>query len=213
MKTIHAILALIFATLLVSAFSFAAEPEHEIKHHIKLKIADGDDVVAVDAADLEVGETRQSYTESGKEVLLTRLEKGYQLVVDGKEIDLGLSHGEGHGAHKEVYHFSGDEDAKVMIRTMGGEEGHNYAFIHGSGEGDHHWVEKGEDGEDVDIFIERFSPADHLLKSGVLDDLDEGKRQEILDALREMEPHKRIQKKIIVDVEEKIHEEGEDGDG
>ena len=210
MKTIHAILALIFATLLVSAFSFAAEPEVEFKHHIKLKIADGDELIEVDAADMEVGETRQSFTESGKEVLITRMEKGYQLEVDGKEIDLGLSHGEG---HHEAFHFSGDEGAKVMIRTMGGEEGHKYAFIHKAGEGDEdmHWVEK--DGGDVDVFIQRFSPADHLLESGVLDDLSEEKRQEILDALRAMEPHKMIQKKIIVDVEEKVHEEGEDGDG
>ncbi len=48
MKTIHAILALIFATLLVTAFSFAGEPEVEVKHHVKLKIVDGDDLIEVD---------------------------------------------------------------------------------------------------------------------------------------------------------------------
>lgn len=211
MKTFHAILALTFATLLITAFSFAAEPEIEVKRHIKLKIATGDDMIDVDADDLAVGETRQSFTESGKEVLLTRLDEGFKLEVDGKEIDLGLTHGEGHGAHKEVFHFSGDsEDAKVMIRTMGGEEGHKYAFIHADGDEDMHWVQEGEGAEDVNIFIERFSPADHLLESGVLDDVDEETREKILATLRDMEPHKRIQKKIIVDVEEKIHQEHDD---
>ena len=208
MKTIHAILALIFATLLVTAFSFAAEPEHEVKRHVQIKVAADDDMIAIDADDLEIGETRQSYTESGKEVLITRVEGGLKLEVDGKEIDLGLSHGEGHHA----MFMSGDEDAKVVVRSLSGEEGHGYAFIHGEVDGEHHWVQKGEGGEDVNIFIERFSPADHLLKSGVLDDVDEETREKILATLREMEPHKRIQKKIIVDVEEKIHEEhdGED---
>lgn len=205
MKTIHAILALLVATLLVSAFSFAAEPEPEVKHKVKIKIADGEDLVDVEADDLGVGESRQSFTESGKEVLLTRTEDGYRLEVDGKEIDLGLSHGEG---HHEVYRMHGGDDAKVVIRTMEGEEGHAYAYVHAD---KHHWVEKGEDGEDIDIVIERSSPADHLLASGVLDDLDEETRQKILDTLREMEPHKRIvKKKVIVDVEEKA--DGEDGE-
>ena len=207
MKTIHAILALVFATLLVSAFSFAAEPEHEVKHRIKLKIVADDDLIEVDAADMEVGETRQSFTESGKEVVLTRLEEGYKLEVDGEEIDVGMTHGEG---HHQMFHFSGDEDAKVMIRTMGGEEGREHAFIHAAGDEDMHWLEKGEDG-DFDILIRQVDPAEHLLAPGVLDDLSEEKRQEILDALREMEPHQRIHKKIIVDVEDEI-EEG-DGDG
>lgn len=208
MKTIHAILALCVATLLVSAFSFAAEPEHEIKHQIKIKIDDGDEMIAIDADDLEIGETRQSFTESGKEVLLTRTEEGMELSVDGEEIDLGFSHGDAHHA----MFFSGDEDSKVVIRSMGGEEGHKYAFIHGDGDGENHWVQKGEDGEDIDIFIERFSPANHLLESGVLDDLDEETRQEILDTLGEMEPHKRIHKKVLVEVDERIHKKDGDED-
>ena len=202
MKTIHAILALIFATLLVSAFSFAGE-EPTIKRQIKINVDDGVEAVAIEADDLEVGESEQIFTESGKEVLLTRTEEGYQLEVDGKEIDLGLSHGEGHHA---IFHMRGEGDgSRVVIRTMGGEEGHEYDYVHG--DADHHWVQKGEDGEDVEIMIERFGAADHLLQSGVLDDLDEETRQNILDTLREAEPHARIHKKVIVKVAEEIHEE------
>lgn len=216
MKIIHAILALIFATLFVAAFSFAGDAP-EIQHKVKIKIQHDGELVAIDAENMEVGETRQSYTESGKEVLFTRTEDGYQLEVDGKEIELGM-HGEGH--HSTI-HTSGDKDAKVIVRKFRGgdcehdedcEHGeHGYSFIHA--DTDHHWVEKGEGGaEDVYIQIERTDPGDYLLESGVLDGLDEATRQKILDTLGELKPHKRIEKRIVVEIDEEVEEEIEDDD-
>ena len=204
MKTIHAILAVIFATLFLSA-SFAAE-EPQIKQRIEIKICDGAgaDLIDIEAEDMEVGETRQSFTESGKEVLITRLEEGYQLEVDGKEIDLGLSH----GGHHSIFNMFGGDASKVIIKTLGGEEGHSFAFIHsGDDEGEHHWV---QDGGDVDIVIKRFSAATHLEKSGVLDDLDEETRQKIPDTLKEMEPHAGAHKRIFLDVRKELHEQHEE---
>ncbi len=193
MKPFHAILAALAASLLVSTFSFAAG-DPEAKHRIEIKIAADDEMVTIDADDLKMGETRQSFTDSGKEVLVTRTEDGIQLEIDGKEIDVDMPHGEGHHA---MFNMTGDEDKKVVIRKFHGDgagDEHGYHFIHAG------------DGEDVNLVIEHFSAADRLAESGVLDDLDEAKRQEILDALRAMEP-KQIHKQVRM----KIHEE-HDGD-
>ncbi len=191
MKTIHAILAVLAASLLVSTFSFAAG-EPEAKRRLEIKIAADDEVVKIEADDMELGETRQSFTESGKEVAITRTEDGFQLEIDGKEIDVDVPHGDGHHA---IFNMTGDEGKKVVIRKFHGEgDEHGHHCIHAGGS------------EDVDVVIERFSAADRLAESGVLDDLDEAKRQEILDTLREMEPH-RIHQQVRIKVDEKIHED------
>ena len=198
MKTVHKILALLFATLLVSAVSFAAEPH--IQHKIELKL-DGADHIAIETDDLEVGETRQFFTDSGKEVVLTREEDGLKIEVDGEELELGL-HGGGHHAFVNVY---GGSDKTVVIQKLGGDGAHAFAFGHGEGHGELHWVEKGEHGEGFSFVIERPSAADHLIESGVLDDLDEETRQNILDTLNELEPRLHVAKRVVVDVE--VHEE------
>ena len=182
MKSIHAILAVLFATLLVSAFSFAAESER----HMQIKIMADDEVISFDPSDLDVGDTRQELTESGKEVLITRTEDGLQLEVDGKEIDVDMPHGDGHHA---MFKMAGDEGRKVIIHKLHGEDdgdGHGYRYFRGS--------------EGKDVVIEHMSAADHLAESGVLDDLDEAKRQEILDVLSELETH-RIHKQVHVMVD------------
>lgn len=197
MKAIHAVLTVLAALLFTSTFAFAAaEPGAK---RMEIKIAADDEPITIEASDMEVGETRQSFTESGKEVLVTRTEEGFQLEVDGKEIDVDLPHAGDHGhGHHATFNMSGDEEGKVIIRKFVDGDEHGYHFVHAAA------------GEDVDLVIERFSAADRLVESGVLDDLDEAKRQEILDALREMEPH-RILKQMRVKVDTKIHEE-HDGD-
>ncbi len=203
MKTMHAILALIFASLFAAAFSFAAE-EPEVRHQIKIKIDDGNELIDVEAEDLEVGESRESYTDSGKKVLVTRTEQGYELEVDGKQIDLGMHHGD--SDHAVFVH--GDEAAKVIVKS-GGDQEVDYSFIHSGDEhGAHHWVQHGEEGEGFKFVIERQSAAKHLLESGVLDDLDEDTRQRILDTLKEIESPKVIKKRVHVEV----HEEHDDQD-
>ena len=88
--------------------------------------------------------------------------------------------------------------------TFGLGRGFDEYPTHDGDEHGYHYIHAG-DGEDVDLVIERFSAADRLAESGVLDDLDEAKRQEILDTLREMEPH-QIHKRMRVKVEE-IHKD------
>lgn len=200
MKTIHAILALIFATLLVSVFSFASE-EVERTRKVHIKIDQDGEAIDVEAEDLEIGETRQSFTDSGKEVLLTRTEDGFDLTVDGKKLNVGIPHGD----HHSVFMHGGA--AKVIIHELSGDgEGHRYSFVHGDEEshGDHHWVSKA-DGDHM-ILVERVSAAEHLQASGVLDDLDVDTRQKILDVLQDIEPRTRIKKHVVVDVQEEIHE-------
>ncbi len=208
MKPIHTISALLLIALIAPAFSFAAEPE--VEHRIAIKVMADGEMIEIDAGGMAIGETRQSYTDSGKEVLVTRTEDGYQLEVDGKEIDVDLpggAHGDGHHA---VFNMDSSEGKKVIIKKLGGDgDAHGYHFIHGDGEphdGAHHWVHKG-DGEDVDIVIEHVSAADRLEESGALDDLSDEKRQEILDALRAGEGSHQIHKQVRVRVEEEIHEE------
>ncbi len=187
MKSIRSILAVLFATLLVSGLSFAAEPE--VERHMEIKIAADDEVISFDPSDMEVGDTRQEFTESGKEVVVTRTEEGFQLEVDGKEIDVDMPHG-----HHAIFNLTGDGDRKVVIHKLHGDggHGHGYHYVHGA------------EGEDVDVVIERASAADHLAESGVLDDLDEAKRQEILDTLRQMH---RLHKQVRVRVDKEVDEE------
>ncbi len=208
MKTIHAILALLFATLFVSAFSFAGE-DVDAEHRVKIKIQKDGELIDLDAQDMEIGETRQSFSDSNKEVLLTRTEEGYDLTVDGEQIDIGMAHGD----HHSVFVHRGDSDAKVIVRKiLGGEghgEGHGYHFIHGEegdeDHGEHRWIQHGDD-TNV-IVIERVNPADHLLESGVLDGLDEETRQNILDSLAEIETTAKIKKHINIEVHEELHED------
>lgn len=186
MKTTHAILAVLFACLLVSAPSFAAEPA--VKHHMEIKIATDDEMVSISADDLEIGESQQSFTDSGKEVLVTRTEDGFQLEVDGKEINVDVPGGDDHHTfmHMTDMHVTDDAHKKVVVRKFHGEgDESGFHFIHG----------------DRDVMIERFSAADRLAESGVLDDLGEAKRQEILDTLRELEPH-QIHKEVRVMVDD-----------
>ncbi len=194
MKTIHALLAVLAASLLMTGFAVAGD-EPAAKRQLKIQIAADDEPITIDASGMEIGDSRQSFTESGKEVLVTRTEDGFQLEVDGKDIDVDLPHAGDHGDHHAIFNMTGDEDKKVIIRKFHGDgDDHGYHYVHAA------------DGDDVDIVIERFSAADRLAESGVLDDLDEAKRQEILDALQQMEP-RQIHKRVQIKIDEEVHEE------
>ncbi|MEM7585634.1 MAG: hypothetical protein AAF560_19755 [Acidobacteriota bacterium] len=210
MKAIQAVLAIIVASLFIVSFGFAADGSH-VERQVKIKVDDGAEMISLDASDLEVGETYESYTDSGKRVLLTRTEEGFDLEVDGKQIDLGFMGGQ---SDHSSFTFHSDEASKVIIKHLDGDaDSESFAFLHGDCEGDdcaqglRHWVHKLGD-EDVDVIIQRTSAAEHLEASGVLDELDEETRQRILDTLNERSP--RVQKKVFIDVREEVHEEIED---
>lgn len=198
MKILHTLLAATLATLLIAASGVACDEhaEGESHEHSLALLLDGEsETLTLDVDDLEVGETRQFFTEGGKEVVVTRTEDGYDLTVDGKEINIG---GEG---HYTMLH--GDHDAKVMIKKLISGESHGYHFITGDGEDveidvdhDFHWVHGGEG----DVKVMAFGAGDaakRLEESGVLDNLPEEKRQAILDALGEAHGT-HVEKRVMI---------------
>lgn len=196
MKLIHALLAAAMAAMLAMALGVVADEDVVIKKEIKI-ITDGDaEAIDLDIADLEVGETRQMFTESGKEVVITRTEEGYEIDVDGEEIEIG-----GHG-HLMMVHGHGhdDHDANIIVKHFEAGDEKGFHFVTGDGEMVEidleqrvEWVhEGGADGTQVRVMSlggHAEGLAKKLEKSGVLDDLDDAKRQEILDALKTMGPH------------------------
>lgn len=172
-RTLHRTLVLAAAGALVATTLFAGEPHVERRMKIQLGSDASDVLVVEEADDMEIGETRQYFTDGGEEVLITRTETGREIEVDGKTIVVDDDEG-GVFVGSHVDHHV----RKIVERIVA------------EGEGDHR-VRAYAYSTDLDLevdpslrAIELKSPSDRLLESGVLDDLDEAKRQEILEALR-----------------------------
>ena len=197
----QSILAALFATALiaVAGVAIADDPEVHIEREFKV-LVDGDaEAIEVDIDDMEVGETRQHFTDSGKEVLITKTEDGHTLEIDGKTIEIG---GEGHAFHA---HSFGHENAKVIVKRFDSEEG--FHFIHANGDEvtvdvdeDFQWVQGDEAKAFHVLHLGDHGAAQRLEASGVLDDLSDEKRQQILDALRSAGDHEgtRIEKRLMM---------------
>jgi hypothetical protein len=167
--------ALLAALLVAVPFAALAGDDAEVKHQVKIKIVQDGDLIDVEADDLEVGESREFKSESGKDVVITRTEEGFDVTVDGKKIELlqNITNGEG-GGHRviRIEKRTGDgEDVEVekehKIVVLSGDEagtinadGHAIAFVHGEG------------------------TLDAVLKSGALDKLDAKTREEVIAALK-----------------------------
>ena len=180
------------------------------EHKIRLQL-DGDmDVIEID--DLEIGESRQFFTDEGKEIVVTRGEDGVDITVDGEEIDMPKMirvetlheemHGAGeHGDHKVIIR-SGHSGGHNNVWVTSGDEAKAIVEIEKLGDGHSmHWISG--DGERPAFF--GASAAEHLKKSGALDGLDESERQTILDALEEFDSSSLHRKMIFI-------EKDEDGD-
>lgn len=208
-------LATLLACLLIPTAGVALASDdgdivvHE-RHHIKLKLDEAMDVIEVD--DLEIGESRQFFTDEGKEIVVTRGEDGVDITVDGEEIDMPKKI-RVERLHEEVRGDGEQGEHKVIIRS-GHSDGHNNVWVTSGDEGkaiveienlvdghEMHWVSS----DGTDIQIRRSSAADHLKKSGALDGLDEDERQAILDALEEFDSESPHRKMIFI-------EKDEDGD-
>ncbi|MEM8930530.1 MAG: hypothetical protein AAGE94_05115 [Acidobacteriota bacterium] len=199
------VLPLLLALTTLTATAHAdGEPQIEIEKKIQVIVAtggldDGDrEVIRLDGDDLDVGESRQFFTDDGKEVLVTRTEDGVDIEIDGESIDIG-------GIHEQhmVIKTEGDEFEdvrRILVETLGDEADHNFVF-HGGGAkviqldgSDFHWTTSDEDGSPhaMVMKLQRRSAADHLEASGALDDLDEATRRQVLDALKQFDastPH------------------------
>lgn len=180
---------------------------HE-RHHIKLKL-DGDmDLIEID--DLEIGESRQFFTDEGREIVVTRGESGIEITLDGEEVDTPRM------VRVETLHeeFQGEGDHKVIVRT-GHKDAHNSVWVTSGGDGESvveierlsdghemHWVS----GDGTDIRIFDHSAVAHLEESGALDDLDESDRQAILEALKEFDSRSTHRKVLFLE-RDKDHDE------
>lgn len=211
MKHIRTLLAIAIVSLMAVTLSYAGEG-HSHKKKIKVDVGDGDAVVA-DVSDLEIGESRQLYA-GDKEVVVTNTEDGLRLEIDGETMelgDLGGHHMELHSGHGDGHRVITTGDSKIIVKHLDGAAGaQGFHFISGDGEevefdidvdGDSSWV--GEDGQRRVVMIGGGHGGEaavrRLQASGVLDDLDEDKKQAILEALREGDGHYvEVEKKVIV---------------
>ena len=196
-------IALLIALCLGLTFTAVAEEER----HIKLKIATDGEMHDIDASDLEVGESRQFISDSGKEVVITRTEEGFSITVDGEELDLGghTSIHAGHGKKviiKQGAHGGDGEGVKIIKKRMRMDGGDEDVMIWHGEDGEVHEI----DGDHaIFMSIDRPDVAQHLQDSGALEGLSDEQRQRILDALEELheehEIHKEVHKHVVVEVE------------
>lgn len=217
MKIYRTLLTFIVVGLVIAPLAYAGEGhgEHHPHKQIQLVLGDGDATV-IDVSDLEEGESRQMFA-GDKELVITHTGDGLAIEVDGEEINIG-----GLGDHHvHVESLDGDLEqlissshSKVIVKRLGGDgDSDGFHFIGENGEdvdfefdldGDHTWVSA--DGErhvmvlgDAGMGLGGEVAAQHLQSTGVLDDLDEAKRDAILEALRSMQgPHMEVDKEVIV---------------
>jgi hypothetical protein len=214
MKFMHAIIALSIATLFTATFSFAhGEGEGTEERSIKLFVMDGSEPIEIDGSDLEVGESKQFFSDGDKEVIVSRDEDGYTVTIDGQEIQIGEGHammGMPHGAHG-----AHGTHSKIMVKHFGGGDGDGDGD---EGEMDVHFDQDfdwhGADGNHKVMVLgmgDFKSPAQSLLDSGVLDRVDEETREEILKVLRDSKaPHHGRAHRIFIEKDEDGDEEDSD---
>lgn len=218
--------ALVFAAATAfAAMSMAApdEPTTEKHTRIKLKLdtASPDTILLEDLHDLAVGESRSFTTDSGKVVVATRTEQGFELDVDGKTITLADFGGEG-DAMVWLSQEGGDGDPLVIkkrIEISGeGGEGKTMVWHSTEGEGPHkiHVIKKLGDGEESESYAfstgEGFAvgpfSADgwiqRLEKTESFQQLDPASREIVRRAMREAaELPPAGEGVFLIDVEEK----------
>jgi len=198
--------ALVFtAAAALAAMSMAAdEPATEKHTMIKLKVdaTSPDTILLEDLHDLAVGESRSFTTDSGKVVIATRTEQGFELDVDGKTIDIADFTGDGNAM---VWHSQegaeGDHlvfKKRIEIAEEGGE-GKTMVWHSASGEGPHklHVIKKHGDGDGPEAFafttgegvaVGPFSAEGwirRLEKTEAFQQLDEATREVVRRAMRE----------------------------
>lgn len=175
---------------LIQTTPVAADEPHRV---IALKLDDGQPLTVELDGTLEPGETRQLFTEDGREVLLSRDDDGLSLTVDGETIDLPELTTSGHGTHELEIEIDGPADGhhlseRVMIVHDGeAHSAHGQSFVWHSNRG-HDAVER-------------------LESSGALDGLDEETRQRIVDALTDPGDEKVFVKTIVIERDEETDDD------
>lgn len=129
MRTILSLLAIIVfaAAFAVHPTAATAAPDGEVSTRIEVETETlGEGTLELDG-DLEVGEVRDLWTDSGERVEITRTEEGYRFDVAGEQIDVQLGEGGSlvriagiGGADRTVAIAGGEEEdeVKVVAKTM-----------------------------------------------------------------------------------------------
>lgn len=219
MKYIHALIALASAALFTATFTFAGDKgDVEVGHEVKLMVMSDAESIEIDGSDLEVGETRQFFTDSNKEVLVSREEDGFSITIDGEEVFTGGGHFfQGDALHGHGSHAGSHE--KIFIQHLGDGEGQDIKIIRADGivdvlaDQEVEW----QGGAGARKLVVRAlddlkSPAQHLEESGVLDKVDETTREEILKVLQDAALHHRVGTHRII-IEKGQEDDDENGDG
>lgn len=159
---------LIALAVLLLALPVIADDGTVVEERIKLKIAEnGDDApLILELDDMEIGEARQFYTESGKLVTATRNEDDITIEVDGRDepivVPMGagshglhMGHGNSHVVIKKRLHLgdhqSGTSNSVVWIDEDGERhtvegDGNSFVWIDEDGE---HQISEGSDGKSM----------------------------------------------------------------
>ncbi|MEM8961568.1 MAG: hypothetical protein AAGD38_08830 [Acidobacteriota bacterium] len=183
-------------------------PADEVHRHSELRLIDSetgtDTQIDLEALDLEVGQTYQQFTDSGKEIVITRTDEGYDVEIDGK--NLFISDGGADGTNLEVIATADDEGTEVKTKVIRIDT--SGTQIHGE-HGAQVWIDS--DGGVTDLDGSGFAfhvgdqsaARDALIESGALDELSEEQRQRILDALGGVETENKVImiKKVIEDTD------------
>ena len=177
-------------------------PEKHTKIRLKVDALSPDTIVMEDLHDLEVGESRSFTTESGKVVIATRTDAGFELDVDGKTIRLADFSG---GGDAMVWHAQqgAEGDHKVITKRIeiagDGESGDTMIWHSADGEGPQkiHVIRKvgGEEGAHgyafstgEGVMVGPFSAEgwiQRLEKTESFQQLDEASRELVRQAMRE----------------------------
>lgn len=170
--------------------------------HVLFDSGSGDRVEIDDLDSMEIGDSRSYPAESGKTVVVTRDEKGYELDLDGKKIRIGgdeeLLGLPGHPKMRmKRIEVDGDGEAKSFV--IGDAPERDVMIFHGDGE---HGFAFGEPG----ALLPRMGAdglLDRLAKNEKFRSLDDATQELVREAIRESSPEMLWMKRI----------DGEAGDG
>ena len=103
-KTIFLLAAMSFA-LSAGSLSAGQHVEHADDHKMVIALTTDDfELAETDVSNLEIGDAKTIYTESGKTVDLLRTAEGIEVYIDGELLDTGLHGSEGlHGEHHFIH--------------------------------------------------------------------------------------------------------------
>ncbi|MEM1178573.1 MAG: hypothetical protein AAGM22_09525 [Acidobacteriota bacterium] len=193
-----AIAAAVFAPTIYGGDDDETKSSH--RAHVIVKTSGNSDSFMVDGDDLEIGESRQFFTEDGEEVVVLRTESGFEISVDGEDVlngDSGVNVVEvdEQSTHIEVLE-RGEQDVKIRVmRLHTGEsnveiddaDGRRLVFI-GSGDGsDDTKVIRVDSGKAFAFATGDSKTAlEHLTDSGALDKLDAETRAKVIEALEDI---------------------------